>query len=326
MVGASRTCLAKIADLHPHPCHCSPPPPSGEKVGARDQPGRFRFPEGSVWRTSLTGPPSPSFASGIPGDPKSLGWPLNWALNPQPPRRPEPSPSGRTARRGSHCPPPLPQLAACAVGKNSKPGSRAPPPGTACAPLPELPRWSCGVGTPAGAGRDPRTPPLRCAPAARSCPGGRREAEATGPGCAPVRARAAKGRGLLEGEGVFPEGALPSRRRPEAGWEWRVRLRAAGPKAVPAEDGRGAPVRVRVQSSRLSAAHKLHPACGAGRPPSMLLPSHPGPLPNSRFLQAIPERGTVRRGGGEMPPRFPWILGPEDDGQGRSRCLGLCCP
>lgn len=46
------------------------------------------------------------------------------------PGGPEPSPSGLTASQGvSHSQPPLPQPAAFAWAKNSKPGSRAPSPG-----------------------------------------------------------------------------------------------------------------------------------------------------------------------------------------------------
>lgn len=182
--------LSQTADPHTLPSHCSCPfPPAGSRGhGVGPVPlilGRF-----SLADFLPTGPPSPSFASRILGDPKSLGRPLHWVLHPQPPGRPEPAASGHGG--GSHCPQLLPQPAACKLGENSKPGSRAPPPGTACTPLPQ-PR---GFGAaeprlrPADARRDPPGHrPLRCAPAQRSRAGGQTEAEAARRDCAPGSTR-----------------------------------------------------------------------------------------------------------------------------------------
>lgn len=126
-----------------------------------------------LWRFSLadfppSDPPSPAFASRIPGGPKTLGRPLNWVLNPQPPGRPEPALSDHYAcGGGSHSRPPLSQPAACKLGENSKPGSRAPPPGTVCTPLPQ--RLGSELRSRDSGGRTPGATPQTSPPALLHC-------------------------------------------------------------------------------------------------------------------------------------------------------------
>lgn len=313
----TRGWLSHQTEDHPHdPSHCSPPfsAGGGKGRGMRAAPSDSReadFPP--------TGVPSPLFASRIPGGPKSLGRPLHWVLNPQPPRRREPTPRSHMACPGrSHCPPPLPQPAACAQGEKSKPGSRAPPPGTACAPPPESlgsERRSPDAGAQCGAR------PSRHRPA-RSCPGRTREAEVAGPGCAP---RSARGEGEGAAWGVLrthPEGG-PGQAR-----EWRGRFGAANEaKGIPWRDGR-AGFRLRVRSSGLSAAHRLCPGCGTSQRPSALLPSRPA-LPRTRRLSDLADSGShgFKGGGGggdvtTFPDSRTWRVRVKDE----ATVCGLCCP
>lgn len=286
------------------------------REGARDARGPFRFPGGGFPSHRCPFPfirlPDPR-GSEIPRSASTLG-PKSAA-----PSSREPTPRSHMACPGrSHCPPPLPQPAACAQGEKSKPGSRAPPPGTACAPPPESlgsERRSPDAGAQCGAR------PSRHRPA-RSCPGRTREAEVAGPGCAP---RSARGEGEGAAWGVLrthPEGG-PGQAR-----EWRGRFGAANEaKGIPWRDGR-AGFRLRVRSSGLSAAHRLCPGCGTSQRPSALLPSRPA-LPRTRRLSDLADSGShgFKGGGGggdvtTFPDSRTWRVRVKDE----ATVCGLCCP
>lgn len=260
----TRGWLSPQTEDHPHdPSHCSPPfsAGGGKGRGMRAAPSDSReadFPP--------TGVPSPLFASRIPGGPKSLGRPLHWVLNPQPPRPASP-PRVATwpARAAPTAPRPCPSLRRARRVKNPNQAQERPRPARPAHRLPS--RWvrSGGARTPArSAGRDPPdTVPRGPALAGR----GRRRwrAPAVRPG-----ARAVKGRGLLGGFSVPTRKEAPDRRGSGAGdLEQRTK-----PKAFPGEMG------VRVSGSGSGPAASPQPidsvqaAAPAGGP---LRSSHPAP-------------------------------------------------
>ena len=189
-----------------------------------------------------TDPPSPSFVSRIPGDPKSLGRPLQRVLKPRRPRRPAPAPSGHTARRRLPLPTaPAPGMRLARWVKIPNQAQERPRPARPARRFPSR-RVGTAEWVPGRArGATPRSRPRRCAPAAGSCPRQRREAEAAG-WAAHLGARAPQRGGGCRRAREFALGC-PSLPEEAPAWrKWRVRLRAAEPKAVPPEEGRCAQV------------------------------------------------------------------------------------
>lgn len=173
--------------------------------------------------------------------------------------------------------------------------------------------------SPDSCGRTPGATPPDTAPCAVPLPSGpamagKRRQRRRG-GTARLGAHAAQGRRLREGEGVSK---CSSGERPGAGEERRAGLRFG------------------VESSGLSAVHRLRPGYRGGRQPSARLPPHPTPPPDTRgrrveempppLLDSRTQRMTVKEGRSHRL-RAILSLSPCVGDRARGRCWpwGLSC-